>query len=80
MVSLSDALKTYEKPAEVESLTLDGKRGPALTGLTPKFAALKSLSAIGCNIVTLDDFPSLPQLRKVSFTCGKYGLECSGMV
>lgn len=51
---------------QVEELNLDNVRASKLQGLTSQFTSLKRLSIINVGLSSLEDFPELPTLERVS--------------
>jgi len=52
-------------PAELEELTVEDIKAPHIVGLDGRFVNLKTLSLIGLGLQSLDNFPTLPLLKKV---------------
>ncbi len=50
---------------QVTELVLDNARCSEVTGLLEKFVNLCRLSIVNAGLVSLDGFPSLPNLREV---------------
>lgn len=53
---------------EIKELNLDNCKSTAIEGLTDKFTALETLSLINVGLVTLKNFPALPNLKRLELS------------
>lgn len=63
------ALEKRGRPeSEIKELNLDNAKSSTIEGLNDKFTALETLSLINVGLVTLKNFPALPNLKRLELS------------